>query len=127
MKLDLFITAWTILLFVIASWVLVIRPVIRSAEYTFAKYHAGAVQAWERFRTLAIAKLFMLLSAVVALVDFLSPIAMGVDWSPLTAKAPAWTLPVVMFVMAAIFAYMRKITNKAPGRTAPIIGEEEKP
>ena len=46
--------------------------------------------------------------------DQLLPLVLGQDWTPLTAKMPAWTLPLGMVGIAWLFSWLRNITDNPP-------------
>jgi hypothetical protein len=55
-------------------------------------------------------------SLLITVHDFLLPIAMGVDWTPLTGQLPPWAWPIIIFVINALFFWLRKLTAKTQER-----------
>lgn len=100
---------------VIVTWFVVVRPVVNSDHFQRMRAHGATVlEAFKRFRTMAIAKLLMLCQFLVMLYDAITPLVMGIDWNPLTSQIPPWTWPILLFATSALFAWLRTKTTTAP-------------
>jgi hypothetical protein len=102
-----------------AYWFLV-RPIIKNAP-VFSELFAREASFFQKanavlvgMRTKLAAKFFVLSGALLGLYDLALPIVMGQDWSPITSKLPAWTMPVALTVAGVIFGWLRKITENPP-------------
>ncbi|MEH2513962.1 TRAP-type C4-dicarboxylate transport system permease small subunit [Nitrobacteraceae bacterium AZCC 1564] len=109
-----------VLAIVIAIYVFIVRPILKTqpafseafkAEASFFDKVRAKVVGW---RTRIAARLTMLAGLFVGLYDQALPIITGQDWTPLTAKVPAWALPVGMVGVGLLFAWLRKITDNPP-------------
>lgn len=98
---------------------LVIWPIIRSDHFQ-QHIHYDWRKAIKGFRTMIVSWLIMVASAMVSAYDFLAPIAGGVDWHGLIDRVPPWLWPIILFAVAALFAWLRKLTT-APQPAAPLI------
>lgn len=105
---------------VIAIYITIIRPILKTqpafsqafkAEASFFDKVRAKIVGW---RTRIAARLTMLAGLFVGLYDQALPIITGQDWTPLTAKVPAWALPVGMVGVGLLFAYLRRITDDPP-------------
>jgi hypothetical protein len=105
---------------VIAIHIFIIRPILKSqpafsdafkAEASFFDKARAKLVGW---RTRIAARLTMLAGFFVGFYDQALPIITGQDWTPLTAKIPAWALPVGMVGVGLLFAYLRRITDNPP-------------
>lgn len=105
---------------VITVYVSIVRPILKTqlafseafkAEASFFDKVRAKVVGW---RTRIAARLTMLAGLFVGLYDQALPIITGQDWTPLTAKVPAWALPVGMVGIGLLFAYLRRITDRPP-------------
>lgn len=63
-------------------------------------------------KTKLLAGLLMIASAIVAVHDFLLPIFITIDWSPLTGRVPSWAWPIISFTVLALFYWLRTITAR---------------
>jgi hypothetical protein len=109
-----------VLAIVIAVYIFIVRPLLKTqpafseafkAEASFFDKVRAKVVGW---RTRIAARLTMLAGLFVGLYDQALPIVTGQDWTPLTAKIPAWALPVGMVGVGLLFAYLRGITDNPP-------------
>lgn len=109
-----------ILATLIAVYIFIVRPLVKTqpafseafkAEASFFDKLRAKVVGW---RTRIAARLTMLAGLFVGLYDQALPIVTGQDWTPLTAKIPAWALPVGMVGVGLLFAYLRRITDNPP-------------
>jgi hypothetical protein len=107
---------------VLLAYAFVLRPLLHSPP-SLADYYARVDSFWAALwaklsgiRTKLLAGLLMLASFLVGMHDFLLPIAMGVDWSPLSGALPPWAWPIIMFVMSALFYWLRKLTARTQDR-----------
>lgn len=116
--LDLLRIACTITGFLLFA-VLVIWPIVRSDHFQ-RHIHSDWRKAICGFRTMLVSWLIMIASAMVSAYDFLAPIAGGIDWHGLVDNVPPWLWPIILFVVAALFAWLRKITT-APQPAAPLV------
>lgn len=105
---------------VVSVYIFIIRPILKTqpafseafkAEASFVDKVRAKVVGW---RTRIAARLTMLAGFFVGLYDQALPIVTGQDWTPLTAKIPAWALPVSMVGVGLLFAYLRRITDNPP-------------
>jgi TRAP-type C4-dicarboxylate transport system permease small subunit len=109
-----------VLAIIIAVYMVIVRPILKTqpvfseafkAEASFLDKVRAKVVGW---RTRIAARLTMLAGLFVGLYDQALPIITGQDWTPLTAKVPAWALPVSMVGVGLLFAYLRRITGNPP-------------
>jgi hypothetical protein len=115
------LTALNFLFFVaaiIVAYLLVVRPVLRRRpEFGHCYDIEGTILAaitarFAGIKTLLAAAIGMAASAIVALHDFLLPVAAGVDWTPVRDLLPAWAWPCVLFAMFALIAWFRTLTDR---------------
>jgi hypothetical protein len=104
------------------AYAVVVRPLLHS-QPSLAAYYARVDSFWAAvsaklsgIRTKLLAGLLMLASFLVGMHDFLLPIAMGVDWSPLTDELPPWAWPIMSFALGALFYWLRQLTPKTQDR-----------
>jgi membrane protein implicated in regulation of membrane protease activity len=103
---------------IVLAYLYWIRPVLRSRPELKDVYDRsdGLLSALRlRFagiKTLLTAALGMAASAIVALHDFLLPLATGVDWTPVRDLLPAWTWPFILFAMFALISLFRQMTDR---------------
>ncbi len=64
-------------------------------------------------RTVLVARLYGAAGILVAAHDYLLPFITGQDWTPITAKIPAWVLPVAGLVTNAVFEWLRHLTTQS--------------
>jgi hypothetical protein len=81
------------------------------AEASFADRLRAKLVGW---RTRIAARLTMIIGLFVGFYDQALPYITGQDWTPLTAKLPAWALPVGMVGIGLLFAWLRKMTDDPP-------------
>jgi hypothetical protein len=114
---------WFVALFVLA-WVLVyiwiIRPILKQQPILSAAFKAEA-SLWDQvqakltgFRTKLSARLLAIGGILLGFHDELLPLVSGQDWTSLTAKLPAWSLPLGMVLTAWLFEKLRKVTDNPP-------------
>jgi hypothetical protein len=114
---------WFVALFVLA-WVLfyiwIIRPILKQQPILSAAFKAEA-SLWDKvqakltgFRTKMSARLLAIAGILVGFHDEILPLVSGQDWTSLTAKLPAWSLPLGMVLLAWLFEKLRKITDNPP-------------
>ena len=105
---------------VIAFYLSIIRPILKTqpvfseafrAEASFFDKVRAKVVGW---RTRIAARFTMLAGLFVGLYDQALPIVTGQDWTPLTARIPAWALPIGMVGVGLLFAWLRRITDNPP-------------
>lgn len=105
---------------VIAVHFFIIRPILKTqpafseafkAEASLIDKARAKLVGW---RTRIAARLTMLAGVFVGFYDQALPIITGQDWTPLTAKFPAWALPMGMVGVGLLFAYLRRITDNPP-------------
>lgn len=114
---------WILLIVVIALAAIywfVIRPLLKQQPALSTAFKAEA-SLWDKiqakitgWRTRIASRLVMIGGVIVGLYDNALPLVSGQDWSPLTAKIPAWALPVGMVGLGLLFAWLRKITDNPP-------------
>src|ERR1700760_2697821 len=114
---------WLVLLLVLA-WVLIyvwiIRPILKQQPMLSAAFKAEA-SLWDKvqakltgFRTKMSARLLAIAGILVGFHDEILPLVSSQDWTSLTAKLPAWSLPLGMVLLAWLFEKLRKITENSP-------------
>jgi hypothetical protein len=105
---------------IFAAYFVIVRPILKNApifseifkqEATLAQKISAYLVGW---RTKIAARFFALAGVLLGLYDLAAPIIMGQDWSSLTAKLPAWTMPVMLAVVGIVFSWLRKITENPP-------------
>jgi len=114
---------WIILIAVIALlllYVMIVRPILKTQPMLSAAFRAEA-SLWDQvqakltgFRTKLAARSIGILGIVVGLYNEFLPLVAGQDWTPLTAKLPAWVIPVGLVLIAWLFDKLRKITENPP-------------
>ena len=103
---------------IITAYIFLIRPVLQKLPRLahFYEVEGNIVAAIDaRFagiKTMLAAAVGMAASAIVALHDFLLPIATGIDWTPVHDLLPNWAWPCVLFAMFAVIAWFRRLTDK---------------
>jgi hypothetical protein len=95
-----------------------IHPLLR-ARPAFADFYARTDSIWAAFwlkinsiKTKLSAVLLMIASGLVSLHDFVAPIMLGIDWSPITSDVPSWVWPIGSFALGALFLWLRNLTAK---------------
>lgn len=63
----------------------------------------------------------MIATAAVAAYDFLAPIALGIDWTPITGKLPSWAWPIISFVVLSLFYWLRTITARETNEMVALV------
>ena len=98
----------------------VVRPILKQQPMLSAAFKAEA-SLWDQFqakitgwRTKIAARLTVISGLLVGLYDQALPVISGQDWTPLTAKIPAWSLPVGLVLIGMLFGWLRKITDNPP-------------
>jgi hypothetical protein len=114
---------WLVLLGVIALLLLyawIVRPILNQQPLFSAAFKAEA-SAWQKaqakltgFRTKLAARLVAIAGIMVGLYDQVLPLVTGQDWTPLTAKVPAWSIPLGMVVIGYVFHKLREVTENPP-------------
>ena len=101
----------------ILAYAVLIRPIVVNAPLLSAAFKEEAT-LWDKltvwlsgWKTKIAARFVMLSGMLVGAYDQLLPLATGQDWTPLTSKIPAWTLPVGMVALGWLFSYLRKVTE----------------
>jgi hypothetical protein len=98
----------------------IVRPLLKAqpalsnafkAEASFWDKLQAKITGW---RTRIASRLVMIGGLFVGFYDQALPYVSGQDWTPLTAKIPAWVLPVGMVGLGLLFAWLRKITDNPP-------------
>lgn len=101
-------------------WFFIVRPLLAeqpklaaafAAEASFADKARAKITGW---RTKIVARLIAIAATVVGLYDQVVPLAMGQDWTPLTAKIPSWTLPIGMLAVSFLIVKLKDMTKRAP-------------
>lgn len=82
-----------------------------AAEASFVEKLQARVTGW---KTIIFARLTAIAGILIGFYDQLLPYVTGQDWTPLTAKLPAWSLPVGMVAAAFIVDWLRKATANPP-------------
>ena len=83
------------------------RPELRDFYAQTDSFWAALRLRFAGIKTLLMAALGMAASAIVALHDFLVPLATGVDWTPVRDLLPAWAWPIILFATSCL-------TDKVP-------------
>jgi hypothetical protein len=103
---------------IVAAYVFWLRPILHSRP-ELKDFYAQTDSFWAALRlrfagikTLLMAALGMAASAIVALHDFLVPLATGVDWTPVRDLLPAWAWPIILFAMFALISWFRQLTDR---------------
>ena len=114
---------WLILLLLIAIILIyfsIVRPWLKTmpafsasfaAEASFIEKFQARVTGW---KTKIAARLTTIGGMIVGLYDYALPYVSGQDWTPLTAKIPAWSIPVGLVVLGVIFDWLRHATENPP-------------
>lgn len=107
-------------LLLVTIYVFIVRPLLAQqpalseafkAEASFFDKVQAKITGW---RTRIAARLTIIAGFFVGFYDQVLPFMTGQDWTPLTAKVPAWALPLGMVGVGFLFAWLRKITDNAP-------------
>jgi hypothetical protein len=103
---------------IVAAYIYWLRPILHSRP-ELKEFYAQTDSFWAALRlrfagikTLLMAALGMAASAIVALHDFLLPLATGVDWTPVRDLLPAWAWPIILFAMFALISWFRRLTDR---------------
>jgi hypothetical protein len=114
---------WLISLFVVALlllYVLIIRPILKQQPMLSAAFKAEASLADQvrakltGFRTKLSARLLAIAGVVLAFHDEMLPFVTGQDWTSLTSKLPAWSIPLGLVLIGWLFEKLRQITANSP-------------
>jgi hypothetical protein len=106
--------------FLLAVYIFIVRPILIhqpamsaafKAEAAFADKVRAKIVGW---RTRIAARAVMISSGFVWLYDTALPIATGQDWTPVTDAIPKWAMPVGLFAVGLLFAYLRRISDNPP-------------
>lgn len=104
------------------AYVVMVRPLLhtqpRLASY-YVRVDSFNAALWAKLsgiRTKLLAGLLMVASLLVGVHDFLLPVAMGVDWSPITQQLPPWAWPLISFAFGALVFWLRQLTAKTQDR-----------
>ncbi|MCC8946020.1 hypothetical protein H8A97_13145 [Bradyrhizobium sp. Arg62] len=101
-------------------YLMIVRPWLKTlpalapsfaAEATAVEKLQARITGW---KTKIFARLTAIAGILVGLYDQVLPYITGQDWTPLTAKLPAWSLPVGMVAAAFIVDWLRKATANPP-------------
>jgi hypothetical protein len=101
-------------------WFFIVRPLLAeqpklaaafAAEASFIDKTRAKITGW---RTKIVARLIAIAATVVGLYDQVVPLAMGQDWTPITAKIPSWTLPIGMLAVSFLIVKLKDMTQRAP-------------
>jgi hypothetical protein len=114
-------TITALVLFILLSvYVAIVRPLLKTQPILSATFKAEAslfdklrakIVGW---RTKIMARLVIISGLAVGLYNEIVPIAVAQDWSPLTAKVPAWTIPLGLVAIGWGFEKLRNITANPP-------------
>jgi membrane protein implicated in regulation of membrane protease activity len=103
---------------IVLAYLYWIRPLLHSRP-ELKDVYARSDGLWSALRlrfagikTLLTAAIGMAASAIVALHDFLLPLATGVDWTPVRDLLPAWAWPFILFAMFALISAFRRMTER---------------
>jgi hypothetical protein len=107
-------------------WI-IIRPVLMSYHFfdDFHRREQGLMDALKGFRTRIAAWFVVLASALVGAYDLVVPMAMGIDWAPITEKIPPIAWPFITLGIGLLFRWLRWLTTGPEAAPAPIIGAED--
>ncbi len=101
-------------------YVWIIRPILKQQPMLSAAFKAEA-SLWDKvqaklvgFRTKLSARLLAIAGIVVGFHDEILPLVSGQDWTSLTAKLPAWSIPLGMVMIAWLFDKLRRVTDNPP-------------
>lgn len=101
-------------------WFFIVRPLLLeqpklasafAAEASFVDKARAKITGW---RTKIVARLIAIAATAVGFYDQVVPLAMGQDWTPLTAKIPSWTLPIGMLAVSFLIVKLKDMTQRAP-------------
>lgn len=128
--------AWAVIVFIFTSvgaFFVWLRSLLRKRP-SIAEFRARGNSLWRAvlakltfLKTKLLAGFLMAASAIVGLYDALVPIALGVDWQPLTSKVPAWIWPIVSFAVLALFYWLRTITANETNRMLAAVQDGNTP
>jgi hypothetical protein len=114
---------WLVSLLVLACvliYVWIIRPILKQQPLLSAAFKAEA-SLWDKlqaklvgFRTKLSARLLAIAGIVVGFHDEILPFVTGQDWTSLSAKLPAWAIPLGLVMIAWLFDKLRRITENPP-------------
>ena len=114
---------WLVTLLALAClllYVWIIRPILKQQPMLSAAFKAEA-SLWQKvqaklvgFRTKLSARLLAIAGIVVGFHDEILPLVSGQDWTSLTTKLPAWSIPLGMVMIAWLFERLRRITDHPP-------------
>jgi len=102
------------------GYVMIVRPWLKTltplapafaAEANFMQKLQARLTGW---KTKIAARLTVIAGIIVGLYDQALPLISGQNWTPLTEKLPAWSLPVGMVLLGMVFDYLRKATANPP-------------
>jgi len=102
------------------GYVFIVRPILKEQPMLSAAFKAEASLADQArakligWRTKLTARTAMIAGVVIEFYDQLLPYALGQDWTPVTARIPAWTLPFGMMFGGYIIEKLRKMTENPP-------------
>lgn len=114
---------WVFLLVLIGLslvYFMLVRPWLKTMpalSATFASEASTVEKLQARitgWKTTIVARLVTIGGLLVGLYDQVLPYITGQDWTPLTMKLPAWTLPLGMVVVGVVFDWLRKATANPP-------------
>jgi hypothetical protein len=104
----------------IVIYIFIIRPVIKNAP-VLSPVFAAESSFMDRLRvrlvgwkTKIAARSVALGGVLLGMYDLAMPVVAGQDWTPITAKMPAWVVPIGMVLGGMLFGYLRKITENPP-------------
>lgn len=100
-------------LFIIRPWLKTLPALAPSfaAEASFLEKLQARVTGW---KTKFLARIVAILGILAGLYNDLLPYVSGQDWTPLTAKLPAWSLPVGMVLIAYLMEKFRQSAANPP-------------
>jgi len=117
--------------FLVSYW-LWLRPMLRSRP-SLARFNAQSDTFWSAVRakflfikTQIAAACLMIGGFLIAIHDFLIPLALNVDWSPVAASVPAWAWPVGLFALGALFAWLRNATVREQSLVTPVQADHQR-
>jgi hypothetical protein len=135
---------WLLLLLLVALllvYIFIVRPILKTQPVLSPLFKAEAT-LWDQlqakltgWRTKIAARLTVIAGLLVGLYDQALPWITGQNWTSLTEKLPAWSLPVGLVLFGMTFDWLRKITANPPqvivqkpeGGGAPQVVAIEKP
>src|ERR1700760_463271 len=101
-------------------YVLIVRPILKQQPLLSAAFKAEASLGEKAqakltgFRTKLSARLLAIAGILVGFHDELLPFVTGQDWTSLTAKLPAWSIPLGLVLIAWLFEKLRRVTENPP-------------